>query len=57
MAAMSENAYKLLGYAVWRGGKWYLRRRLPSARLLAGIGLGAGSAVLVAALLARRVSA
>ena len=20
--------YKLLGYAVWQGGKWYLRRRL-----------------------------
>ena len=21
--------YKLLGYAVWQGGKWYVRRRLP----------------------------
>ena len=24
--------YKVLGYAVWQGGKWYLRRRFPHAR-------------------------
>ena len=23
--------YKLLGYVVWQGGKWYMRRRLPGA--------------------------
>ncbi len=23
--------YRILGYAVWRGGKWYLRRRLGGA--------------------------
>ena len=23
--------YKLLGYAVWQGGKWYLRRKFPGA--------------------------
>jgi hypothetical protein len=54
---MSDSGYKLLGYAVWRGGKWYLRRRLPSARLMAAVGLGAVSALAAAALLARRASA
>jgi hypothetical protein len=24
--------YKLLGFAVWQGGKWYLRRRYQGAR-------------------------
>jgi hypothetical protein len=38
--------YKLLGYAVWRGAKWYLRRRFPHARRNLAIVGGAG--VLVA---------
>ena len=34
--------YKLLGFAVWQGGKWYLRRRMHGAKLkLAVAGLGA----------------
>lgn len=34
--------YKLLGYAVWRGGKWYAKRRLRGAqRTLAISGVGA----------------
>ena len=30
--------YKVLGYVVWQGGKWYLRRRYGGAprKLLAG---------------------
>ena len=32
--------YKILGFVVWRGAKWYLRRSyghlVPSRRLLAG---------------------
>ena len=24
--------YKLLGYAVWQGGKWYAKRRLRGAQ-------------------------
>jgi hypothetical protein len=24
--------YKILGYLVWQGGKWYARRRLRGAR-------------------------
>ncbi|HTA11993.1 MAG TPA: hypothetical protein VK765_01130 [Solirubrobacteraceae bacterium] len=46
---MNANRYTILGYAVWHGGKWYLRRRLPSRRtvLLAGAGaLGLSAAVL-----------
>ena len=36
--------YKALGFAVWKGAKWYLGRKLPPAPLVAGAGL----AVLVA---------
>jgi hypothetical protein len=35
------NGYKLLGYVVWRAGKWYLRRRLPSRRAVAVAGAAA----------------
>ncbi len=24
--------YKVVGYVVWRGAKWYLRRRYPGTR-------------------------
>jgi hypothetical protein len=41
--------YKLLGYVVWQGGKWYLRRRVDRApRKLALAGLA--GAVLVGGL-------
>ena len=55
MVAVNQNGYKLLGYLVWRGGRWYLRRRLPSTRTVALTGLAGISAVVVAALLARRL--
>jgi len=33
--------YKLLGFAVWQGARWYLRRRygalIPSRRVLTGV--------------------
>jgi hypothetical protein len=48
------NGYKLLGLLVWRGGKWYARRRLPSARMLALSTAGGLSALVLATLLARR---
>jgi hypothetical protein len=39
--------YKVLGYVVWQGGKWYVRHRFPGAgRKLA---IGALGAVAVAA--------
>ena len=40
--------YKALGFAVWKGAKWYLGRKLPPARLLAGVGLVAAVAAAVA---------
>ena len=39
--------YKLLGYAVWQGGKWYLRRRLQGAQTKLAFA-GAATAVVVA---------
>jgi hypothetical protein len=49
---MSSNAYRLLGFTVWHGARWYLRRRLPHARAIAAAGLlallgAAGAAALV----------
>jgi hypothetical protein len=55
MPAMSGNAYKLLGYAVWRAGKWYLRRRLPSARALAFSAVAAGAGLTATVVIAKRV--
>jgi hypothetical protein len=44
--------YKILGFVVWKGGKWYLKRRYPAggaARRAAAVGIvGAAVAVLVA---------
>jgi hypothetical protein len=54
---MNGTAYKLLGLAVWRGGKWYLRKRLPPRRKLALASVGGLSALGVAAVLARRAGA
>lgn len=47
--------YKLLGYMVWQGGKWYVRRRVPSGppKLalagIAGVGMVIAGGALVAA--------
>lgn len=41
-------AYKLLGMGVWKGAKWYLRRRVNTRKvLLVGglVALGAGGLV------------
>jgi hypothetical protein len=56
MLAMNGNGYKLLGYVVWRGGKWYLRRRLPSTRVLAAAALATLVGGAAAVLLARRAT-
>jgi len=40
--------YKALGFAVWKGAKWYVGRRLPPGRLIAGVGLAAIAAPAVA---------
>jgi len=44
---MSGNAYKALGFVVWRGGMWYLRRRYGLVRRV-GTGLLAAGAVAAA---------
>lgn len=42
--------YKILGFAVWHGAKWYMKRRLGvlgSRKALAAGAVGAGVVVLV----------
>jgi hypothetical protein len=51
---MNGNGYKLLGYAVWRAGKWYLRRRLPPARTLALSAVAAGVGLTATVVIAKR---
>jgi hypothetical protein len=55
---MNRSAEKLLGYAVWEGGKWYVRhrylRRLPSVRVAAASALAALTVGAVGVTLARR---
>ncbi len=53
--------YKVLGYAVWQGAKWYIRRRAPGGRpklprklVLVGI---AGAALAGGIVVAQRRSA
>ncbi len=50
---MSGNAYKALGFVVWRGGLWYLRRRYGLTKRV-GTGLLAVGAVAAAGALAAR---
>lgn len=46
---MSGTAYKALGFVVWKGGIWYLKRRYGIAKRA---GAGALAAALVAAVAA-----
>jgi hypothetical protein len=45
--------YKLLGFAVWQGTKWYLRGHISGTRAKVAIA-GVGAAVVVGVLLAGR---
>jgi hypothetical protein len=45
--------YKVLGFAVWQGSKWYLRRRMSGARAKVAI-VGVGAAVVAGLLVAGR---
>ena len=40
--------YKALGFAVWKGAKWYVGRKLPPRKLLIGGAAALGVATLVA---------
>jgi hypothetical protein len=51
---MSGNAYKALGFLVWRGGTWYLRRRYGTARRVGAGVLAAGTVAAVGAVAASR---
>lgn len=53
---MNGNGYKLLGFVVWRAGKWYARRRLPSSRSLALAAVGGLSALVAAGAIAKRAA-
>jgi hypothetical protein len=48
--------YKLLGYVVWNGRKWFRRRRNPRRGLKLALAIGAGLAVagVAAAVVAQR---
>jgi hypothetical protein len=52
---MNGTGYKILGFAVWQGGKWYLRRRVAVRRIALKGALVAGG-LAGAALLARRAT-
>jgi hypothetical protein len=45
--------YKFLGFVVWRGGKWYLRRRFAGTRRKVAIA-GIAALVVVGVLAAQR---
>jgi hypothetical protein len=45
--------YKALGFAVWKGAKWYAGRKLPSRNLMLGGAAALGAATLAAAGAAR----
>jgi len=51
---MSGNAYKALGFVVWRGGMWYLRRRFGLAKRIGVSVLAAGTVAAAGAMAARR---
>jgi len=50
---MTRSGYELLGFAVWHGGRWYVKRRygwlVPSRRVLAAGAVGAAIAAIVVA--------
>jgi len=46
-------AYKVLGFVVWQGSRWYLRRRLQGVGRKAAIA-GASAAVVAGVVLAGR---
>lgn len=40
--------YKALGFAVWKGAKWYVGRKMPPRKLLIGGALALTAVTLVA---------
>ncbi len=56
MSRMNGNGTRLLGYLVWQGGKWYLRRRMPSPRRVVATALVAATAVAIGVVVVRRAA-
>jgi hypothetical protein len=52
---MNGTGYKILGYAVWHGGKWYAARRLPSSRVALVSAVSLLGALSAATVLVRRL--
>jgi hypothetical protein len=48
--------YKILGYAVWNGAKWYLKRRYGGNKRLAAAGVVGLAVVGLAVATSRRAS-
>ncbi len=53
---VNGNGYKLLGFAVWRGAKWYVRKRLPLARTVALVLAGGVSVAAAAGVIVKRAA-
>ena len=53
MAHMKSSRYKLLGFVVWQGGKWYARRKLSGNTSKLAVG-GLGAAVVAALIVGGR---
>jgi hypothetical protein len=53
---MGANGYRLLGFVVWKAGRWYLRRRVRSIRTIARGGAIAAGGLVAARALARRAA-
>jgi hypothetical protein len=55
---VNGSGYKILGFIVWRGAKWYVRRTyghlIPSRRV--GVGALAVASILVLAMAGRRMA-
>jgi hypothetical protein len=51
---VSSNVERLVGVALWQGGKWYLRRRLPSRRRVLTAGLLTVATIAALAAIAKR---
>jgi hypothetical protein len=54
---MPGNAYKALGFVVWRGGMWYLKRRYGMAKRIGAGVVAAGTVAAAGAAMARRRNA
>ena len=51
---MNSNFDRLLGFFVWEGVKWYVKRRLPSQRQILATGLLTGAGAVAVVAIARR---